>query len=192
MQDHKSGNDDNGCEQGTCLPRTGRSDTRACALAKTVVGAQNPRGDTINTDERDAIEHDLPDLGDVTLDVIGAPLGWTMAPVFVAVELGETACRAGVFCLDADRLRPRSDGHHRYVEVRQRGDLHQNPGERPLAASPATSAADRAVVARSANRRDVRGELSVPRPRLGWYFPRSPDNAADGAEPVLEPSILQT
>ena len=143
--------------RGRLPPATSLSATRACSTAKAIVGVLSAWDDTIGADERDAIQDDQPDVGDVTADIVGAPLRWTMTPAIVTVGLGDHARRVRIWCLDTNRMGPKTHGHNRHVEFRQHRGSDQSSYEPQVAAPQATLVADRGAVARPANRRGPHG-----------------------------------
>jgi hypothetical protein len=56
----------------------------------------------------------------LALDVVGAVLGWTMTLVQVALCLHEARGALTIWRVDADQVRPGSDGQDGHVELRQR------------------------------------------------------------------------
>jgi len=88
--------------------------------AEGCVGVQSARPDAIGGNGRDAIEDNQPHVGDVTIDIIGAPLRRTMALIVVAVGLDESPRGSRIVRLNADGMGAGSNGHNRHFEFRQR------------------------------------------------------------------------
>jgi hypothetical protein len=96
-------------------------------------------------------------IGDVTAEIVGAPLRWTVAAVIVAVGLRDEAGRVGIFRLDANGMGPQADGDDRHIELRHRRGSDWSSAQLNVVAPRATWAGDRSAVARPANRPGARG-----------------------------------